>query len=736
MARVQSAALEVVSANTAGRFAGGLLIFGSISTFATIFGHLDSPARPGDVAAGVLAAVIGGLALVAPWNRWGRAWTLVLLPGVFGLLALGNHADPDPYIAGIFFVVVAMWTGLCHRRFTTLALSPVIAACYWFPLAAGPHLPTLASSTVIITAVAVTLGELRGLLRDRLGEAQVRLSDAKERRFAALVQRSADVTMVFDRDAVITYVSPSVQQVLGYRPEEVQGMALADFVGWGFEGLGEDALSSILHHSAGESFDDVAEFRILHRDGRFVDTEAVAQDRLDDPDIAGIVVHIRDIHQRKSLERDLQRQAYHDELTGLPNRSLFRERLEQAVGRGESVTVVFVDLDGFKLVNDTAGHDRGDQVLRLVAQRFLRVLDDATTLARFGGDEFALLLPEGVDPEQVCQQLIATLEDPFRIARTDARLGASAGLAAYTGVESADDLIRNADTAMYAAKADRSTRIVWYEPAMRTRILERIDTLALLRDGLVAGDFVLHYQPAIDLATGRPCGAEALVRWLHPELGLVMPSAFIDVAEESGLIVDLGRWVLRTACHDAAAWQVGPSAGRGVAVNVSVRQFQSSGLVEDVRETLASSGLDPRLLTIEITESVLIADIDAAASRLAELSELGVQLALDDFGTGYSSLSYLQRLPFDMLKIDKSFIDQVTTERNDLALVRTINRLGHDLGLLTLVEGIETPAQAAIARTIGCDQAQGFFYGRPVPIDDLLTGWSRSHDAPYVHSNN
>ena len=736
MPRSQAAAPEVVSATTAGRFAAGLLLFGSASTFASILSHEQGTAELGNVAAGALAAVVGALAFIAPWDRWGRSSTLVLLPGVFLLLALGNYSDPDPYIAGTFFVVVAMWTGLCHPRYTTLALAPVIAAAFWIPLNAGPHLPTLGSSTVVITAVAVVLGELLGLLRDRLREAQVRLSDAKERRFATLVQRSADVTLVFDADANITYVSPSVRQVLGYRPEELEGMSLSDFVGWGFEGLGEDALSSILHHSAGESFDDVAEFRILHRDGRFVDTEAVAQDRLDDPDIAGIVVHIRDIQQRKALERDLQRQAYHDELTGLPNRSLFRERLDDAVQRGEAVSVVFIDLDGFKLVNDTAGHDRGDQVLRLVTQRFLRVLEPAVTLARFGGDEFALLLPEGMEPEVIGERLVGTLEDPFRIARTDARLGASVGIAAYTGVESADDLIRNADTAMYAAKADRTRRIVWYEPAMRTRILERIDTLALLRDGLVAGDFVLHYQPAIDLASGTPCGAEALVRWLHPDLGLVMPAAFIDVAEESGLIVELGEWVMRTACHDAAGWQQGRTEGRGVAVNVSVRQFQAPGFVESVIDAIDRSGLDPRLLTVEITESVLIADVDAAAARLEELSAAGVAIALDDFGTGYSSLSYLQRLPFDILKIDKSFIDRVTTERNDLALVRTINRLGHDLGLLTLVEGIETPEQAAIARSIGCDQAQGFFYGRPVPLDDLLTGWNRSRGGARAHSRN
>jgi len=455
----------------------------------------------------------------------------------------------------------------------------------------------------------------------------------------------------------------------------------------------------------------------------------VVQDRLDDVDIQGVVVHIRDIHLRKELERDLHRQAYHDELTGLANRSLFRDRVNDAVQHGAPFAVIFLDLDGFKVINDSAGHDRGDEVLRLVAQRFRSAIEADVTLARFGGDEFAVLVPVTARaPGAICRTLVETLRDPFAIGGSGVSIGASAGIAEYTGTESADDLIRNADTAMYVAKSD-GRDMVWYEPSMREHILERLDTESMLRQGLETGAFAVHYQAEVDLCTGLTSGVEALVRWNHPTLGLVMPAAFIDVAEDSGLILALGAWVMHTACRDAASWQATIGTGRGVAVNVSVRQFQAPDFVDTVRSALLASTLDPTLLTVEITESVLIADNDTAAATLRELSELGVSIALDDFGTGYSSLRYLQRLPFDILKIDKSFIDNVTTEPHDLALVRTINRLGHDLGLRTLVEGIETEEQAALVTELGCDFAQGYFFGRPVPLEQLRIDWSRQHDA-------
>ncbi len=345
------------------------------------------------------------------------------------------------------------------------------------------------------------------------------------------------------------------------------------------------------------------------------------------------------------------------------------------------------------------------------------------------------------------------MDAPFRIGPSQVQISASAGVATWplSGAGSSaagrrrDDapgrgdpvrhgaaaLIRDADTAMYVAKTSRPNAAVHYRPEIREQLLARLNTESELRSGLERDEFVVHYQPKVHVRTGEIHGAEALVRWRHPELGLVGPSRFIDVAESSGMIVRLGARVLDMACVDAAAWQDVPGGRhRSVAVNVSPRQFQEAGFVPLIRFALERSGLDPTLLTIEVTESLLMRDIDSVSRTLQELRDLGVSLALDDFGTGYSSLSYLQRLPFDMLKIDRSFIEHATTRPGDLALVQTINRLGHDLGLRTLAEGIETPAQAQLAATIGCDLAQGYLYSPPVSLGEINERWTTTWPTP------
>jgi diguanylate cyclase (GGDEF)-like protein/PAS domain S-box-containing protein len=727
---------SVVAASTAGRVAGGLLIFGALSTFAAVWSgsasNLD-PAR--NVLVASIVAVIGVVSLAVPWNRWGQASTLVLLPPVFALLAYGNYANPDPYLAGIFFVVIAMWAGLCHTRTVTRLLAPVIAVCYWWPLSVQPHLDTLDISAVIITAVCVTIGEVLGLMRSELAAVQRRLLQARERRFAALVRRSADVTLVFDAEGVIRYVSPAVQSTFGYPPDAIEGHPLADFAGQ----LQEVDSDEVLHLLTGavrpSVFDEVGEVRIRHADGHWVDVESVAQDHLDDPDVAGIVVHLRDIGGRKRLERDLQFQAFHDELTQLPNRTLFRAMVSEQIAGADPAVVAFLDLDGFKAINDTAGHANGDLLLQAVAQRLRGLLDEEHTLSRLGGDEFAVLyradLPTALD---LTTALVRSLEAPFELGHNLVTVSASAGLAEYRGCGGADDLIRDADTAMYEAKTSRSGRVTPFEAHMRTELVARLQTEALLRTAIERDEFVLHYQPIVDLRSGTAGGAEALVRWNHPVRGLTAPGEFIGIAEESGLIVPLGRWVLATACRDAAEWTRLGGVPRYVAVNVSVRQFQDPSLVDDVRAALDRSGLPPELLTIEVTESVLAADADAAAQRLAQLRTLGVCLALDDFGTGYSSLSYLHSLPFDVLKIDQSFISRAAHDASARSLVQTIDRLGHDLGLRTLVEGVENAAQAELATEIGCDYAQGYHYARPVPADALPAAWERLLARPGISS--
>ena len=749
---------SVVPPRMAGVFAGVLLAFGGLATVvSSVASDLTPEAHRIDLLVSMCALLLGASAMVMPWNRWDPRSTLVLLPAVLVLIGFGNYANPDPYTADIFFVVVAMWTGLCQGRWVTLRFAPLIAVAYWWPLSLREPLPTLPIATVVVTAVSVMVGEALALLSSRLADAQVRLIDSKERRFATLVQRSSDVTLIFDDHGVITYVSSAIYDTFGYRPEALHGFTLADFAESQVRGIDELTVRLLMDPpsspGAGEdTFGEVVELEVRHADGHWVHVEAVAQDRYQDPDICGVVVHIRDVHERRQLELELHRQAYHDELTGLPNRTRFREEVAESLSAGAAPAVVFLDLDGFKNVNDTAGHAAGDELLRHVAGRLVSAVGDAAVVARLGGDEFALLVHDAAQAEAVVGGALRSVNTPLQIGPSQVQISASAGVATWSRATAGPDrlgahggrapvgetvrrdaaaLIRDADTAMYVAKSSRPAAAVHYRPEMREQLLARLNTESELRAGLERDEFVVHYQPKVHVRTGVIHGAEALVRWRHPELGLVGPSQFIDVAESSGMIVRLGASVLEMACSDAASWQDVPGGERRtVSVNMSPRQFQEPGLVPLVRSVLDRSGLDPTLLTLEVTESLLMRDIEAVSATLQRLRDLGVSLALDDFGTGYSSLSYLQRLPFDMLKIDRSFLEHATTRPGDLSLVQTINRLGHDLGLRTLAEGIETPAQAQLVANIGCDLAQGYLYSPPVSLGQLNERWTSRWPTP------
>ncbi len=452
-----------------------------------------------------------------------------------------------------------------------------------------------------------------------------------------------------------------------------------------------------------------------------------------------------DVTARRALEAELQHQAFHDSLTGLPNRARFRERVDRALGRADqppgSVAVIFLDLDDFKTVNDSLGHAAGDRLLVQVAERLLNATRGCDTVARLGGDEFAVLIQHvrcDADAQVVAERAAAALVAPFQLDGHRVPGGASIGVARAQPADGTEELLRNADLAMYRAKAGGKRGVALFAPEMHAAVLSRMELEDDLRTALRTGQFSLAFQPVVDLRTSAPTGAEALVRWRHPRRGNVSPAEFIPVAEETGLIVALGRWVLEEACREAARWPACPNAadhpedgapftpsrrGATISVNVSGRQLVRPQFVDDVAAVLASTGLAPARLVLEITESVLLDRTDVILERLTALKALGVGLAVDDFGTGYSSLAYLHRFPVDVLKIDKAFVDAVGRGSTHDALLRTIIALGQTLGLNTVAEGVEHAEQHRLLVEFGCSSAQGYLFARPLDAAALRAAW-------------
>jgi diguanylate cyclase (GGDEF)-like protein len=433
---------------------------------------------------------------------------------------------------------------------------------------------------------------------------------------------------------------------------------------------------------------------------------------------------------RVRLEAELAHQARHDSLTGLANRRMCRDRVEVALALAEAgghhAAVLFLDLDDFKTVNDSLGHAAGDRLLVEVAERLLNATRGCDTVARLGGDEFAVLLKKvqsDGDATIVADRIRAALRRPFTLDGQEVFVGASVGIARSEAGDTAEDLLRNADLAMYEAKSGDKGSYRLFEASMHAVARERLETEADLRAGLERGEFHLVYQPVVDLSTGEVVSVEALVRWLHPRRGLVPPAEFIPAAEATGLVVPLGRWVLEEACRQAVGWDAGTTDDAepriGINVNLSGRQLQDPSLPADVAHVLAVTGLDPRRLVLEITESVLMHRTEESLATLHTLKALGVRLGIDDFGTGYSSLSYLQRFPVDMLKIDRAFIKDIDNAENNAAIARTVIALGDLLSLRTVAEGIETAAQQERLLALGCTLGQGFHFSRPISAAEV-----------------
>jgi diguanylate cyclase (GGDEF)-like protein/PAS domain S-box-containing protein len=441
----------------------------------------------------------------------------------------------------------------------------------------------------------------------------------------------------------------------------------------------------------------------------------------------GLVAILRDITERKRLETKIQFQATHDTLTGLANRNLLHDRLNQAIAQASrsdgSVWVIFVDLDRFKLVNDSLGHKAGDMFLVAISERLQSVVREADTVARLGGDEFVVVLQEtGAFSLSVntVQRIMQVISQPLWIEDKEFSLNCSIGVATFpSDGETSGQLIERADIAMYRAKETGRNNFQFFTAEMNERLLERLKIEEALRNAVERGEFVLHYQPQVDLRTGKVIGAEALIRWQHPELGMVAPVRFIGLAEETGLIVPIGRWIIRTACEHNVAWQRAGFDRLRIAVNLSARQFSQPDLVQSIADVLANTGLAAHDLEIELTEGLVMTDVENAIGILRDLKALGVQLAIDDFGTGYSSLSYLKRFPIDVLKIDRSFVNDIAESPDDATIVLSIISLAHNLRLHVIAEGVETEAQLTYLQKHGCDEMQGYYFSRPLPAEEF-----------------
>ncbi|HXW33660.1 MAG TPA: EAL domain-containing protein [Acidimicrobiales bacterium] len=550
-----------------------------------------------------------------------------------------------------------------------------------------------------------------------------------ERRFRAMVQGGHDVVLLSEESHLVTYASPSIERVLGVCSEDVVGGQTVDMVHPDDRDVvaryAEAAASRPGHHAP-------INVRMCRSNGTEIHVELTATNLLDDPDVGGIVYNFTDVSHRVEAEEALRHQALHDALTDLPNRALFLDRLRSAVRRSardaSRVAVLLVDVDNFKVINDSLGHSAGDHLLKAVASRISGALREVDTVARFGGDEFVILCEQlGSDQEAllVTRRVLEEISRPVSVRGEDRVVTASIGLSTLAGgSDDPERLLRDADAAMYTAKAKGRARYEVFDNSMHTSALVRLDTETALRRALDHEELVVHYQPVVDLDGGRIVGAEALVRWQRPGHGLVPPGGFIAIAEECGLIVPIGEWVMDRACRDLADWRrqaAGPTSQTlELAVNLAQRQLADPRLCRVVETSIRSAGVPADRVCLEVTETDIMADAQQTAHTLQELKELGVSIAIDDFGTGYSSLAYLKLFPVDVLKLDRSFVDGLGHDPNDTAIAATILALARTLSVRSLAEGIETATQLAELRRLACDLGQGFFFSRPMPADEIL----------------
>ena len=553
-----------------------------------------------------------------------------------------------------------------------------------------------------------------------MAETTQRLAAAEDI-FQAVAEYTSDLVCLHEPDGTFTYVSPSVRRLLDVDPASLIGGHPTDLAHPGTR----NALTNGLQDAARRGAEPTRfRHRVRHRNGSYRWFETAITPILDpEGAVRQLQSSSRDITEQRETEQSLIKKAFHDDLTGLANKALLLDRMNQAFAisrrTGQPTGVLFIDLDGFKTVNDTLGHHVGDTALTKVAERLTAIVRPGDTLARIGGDEFVILCA-GTDGARgastVARRVLDAFTKPFVLEGQEISLGASIGIATSSGADGAESVLERADTAMYEAKHQGKGRYAIHDQVDQQLEVHRGDTEAALRDAIANNELRLHYQPELDLDSGQIVGFEALVRWQRPDGNLTLPSEFIPLAEETGLIVELGRWVIAEACRQASVWRVHRSPGQEpirIWINLSARQLSDPELVTFVEQAVASTGITTDEICMEITESALMVDADSATQQLDQLRRLGISLGIDDFGTGWSQFEYLNRLPLDVLKIDRSFVHGLGRDENSAVIVNAIIELAHALGMIVIAEGVETAEQLAVLEELDCDQALGFYFAEP-----------------------
>jgi len=663
------------------------------------------------VGGGIAAMHYTGMAAleIAGTIVWDRTLVMasIVLGAVLGAAALAAGLGNDlarSKLAGALLLTLA----ICSHHFTAMGAAALVpdGSIELSPLAVSPH--WLAIGVAFISLVILLLAcTALGL-------------DLRERRRTLLeMERMRDLTdaavegLVLSRNGTIVSVNKSFARLADLRPEQICGRNLETCVP-------DAAKLRTLFNDLGQAVE--ADLRDRH--GALIPVELIARQITYDGHLHNVVA-FRDLRDRRNAEAQIRYLAHHDPLTGLDNRASFDQRLDREIKlhhrAGQSLALMCLDLDGFKEVNDLHGHAAGDQVLKDIAEQFSAILADDQMLARLGGDEFAIIVPQVTDPAHVghlAERLLRTLTSGDRTKSSAGLISASVGISFYpSDAKDRTELLSNADTALYRAKQEGKATYRFFEAAMGAQIRERRSLEHDLHTAIENGELSLVYQPQAQVETGAVLGFEVLLRWTHPVRGVVPPSVFIPIAEESGLILAIGEWVMRHACREAASWP----RPLNIAVNVSALQLSSDSFPHMVQSILEEARLPPERLEIEVTETSLIRDPHRALLTLQRLKRLGVNIAMDDFGTGYSSLSNLQAFPFDRIKIDRSFVQAIHTKPQAAAIVRAVLGLGRGLGLPVIAEGVETPEELSFLGLEGCTEAQGYLFSRPVPIGELVS---------------